>query len=367
MLKRSQRLLFIILFALIILPGLLIVQPAEAQILGTGWVGTFYNTVDLTGNPVATNVPFPLGLCVNWGNNPPSSGSPTAQCGLGSPIPGVQADNFSAIFTSNQNITAAGTYSFNVRHNDGVRVTINGQLLLNVWGTPITPDTTGPCTGVCKESVFTTNLPVGSVQMRVEYQDFTGNALLQFQWGFIGGGGNVTPTGPTSTPVPAATGQVIRVRGLAIRTGPYLGASLIGVAKPGISYPILERNKDEGLFVWYRITAGDNTGWVSGRYFQTAGNIEAIPFTGTIFDQIDGAPDLGIVGVTRSVMNLRRRPSERAQLLDKVPWGAEVPVIGRTIQGGKNFWLQVRYNGKVGWIFAPYVGIRGIIDAVPIR
>jgi uncharacterized protein YgiM (DUF1202 family) len=66
-------------------------------------------------------------------------------------------------------------------------------------------------------------------------------------------------------------------------------------------------------------------------------------------------------------MNLRRRPSERTQLLDKVPWGAEVPVIGRTVQGGKSFWLQVRYNGKVGWIFAPFVGTRGILDAVPVR
>lgn len=353
-----------VLLALVIVPGLLVNETVEAQITGTNWVGTFYNNTDLSGNPVATNVQYPTGVCANWGNNPPSAGS-ASQCVSGSQIAGVNADNFSARFESTQNIAQAGQYSFTVRHNDGVRVFINGVQVFNDFG-PITPDTGGACANICKESIFVQNLPAGSVNMRIEYVEFTGVAIIQFQYGFQGSGG-VTPGVPTNTPVPAATGTVIRVRGLAIRTGPYLGASLIGVARPGVSYPILERNQDEGLFVWYKITAGDNSGWVSGRYFQVAGSIDIIPFTGTVFDQIDGAADIGVVGVTRSVMNLRRRPSERTQLLDKVPWGAEVPVIGRTIQGGNNFWLQVRYNGKVGWIYAPFVGLRGIVDAVPVR
>ena len=57
----------------------------------------------------------------------------------------------------------------------------------------------------------------------------------------------------------------------------------------------------------------------------------------------------------------------RSAKLMEIPWGAETVLIGRTIQAGKNFWLQVRYNGQVGWIFAPYVSIRGDVNAVPIR
>lgn len=366
MVRHTRILLFLVLFALAIIPGLLVVQPVDAQIVGTNWVGTVYNNTTLSGTPVATNVPYPTGLCLNWGNNAPTAGSNTL-CALGNAIGGVGADNFSISFTSTQNFDQSGNYTFTLRYNDGLRLYVNNVVVYDQFTQLSAPDTSGDCASLCHEARVTVNIAAGAVPLRVDYVEYSGNALIQVQWAFGGGGGGSTPTGPTVTPVPIATGTVIRVRGLAIRTGPYLGASLVGVARPNISYPILERNSDEGLFIWYKIKVGDNAGWVSGRYFQTAGNIEAIPFTQTIFDQIDGAPDKGVVGVTRSVMNLRRRPSERATLLDKVPWGAEVPVIGRTIQGGNNFWLQVIYNGKVGWIYAPFVGLRGIVDAVPIR
>jgi uncharacterized protein YraI len=372
MLKRFQFLLIVVLLALTVIPSLLLVNRVEAQFtLGTNWVGTFYNNADLAGTPVAQNIPYPYGLCGVWSGAPTSGSTNAGQpCLPGTPVTGVNADNFSAIFTSTQTLAQAGNYLFTVRHNDGVRVNINNTQYLNAWG-PIVPETTGDCANRCRQSTFTVNLPAGAVSMRVEFQDISGDAILQFQYNFVGGTGGVTPGAtsfiPTTTAVPAATGQVVRVRGLALRTGPYLGASYVGAAVPGISYPLLARNNDEGLFTWYKITVGDNTGWVSGRYFQTTGNVDAIPFEGTVFDQIDNEGEKGITGVTRSVMNLRRRPSERATLLDKVPWGAEVPIIGRTVQGGNNFWLQVRYNGKVGWIFAPFVGIRGLIEAVPIR
>ena len=54
-------------------------------------------------------------------------------------------------------------------------------------------------------------------------------------------------------------------------------------------------------------------------------------------------------------------------MLVQVPWGAETELLGRTIQGGNNFWLQVRYGDQVGWIYAPFVSIRGDVNAVPIR
>lgn len=355
MLKRTRFLLILTLVALLVIPGILLVHPGEAQILGTNWVGTFYNGTTLSGTPIATNIQYPTGLCFVWGTGAPTAGSNT-QCTPGPAVAGAPADNFSASFASTQNFSQTGSYLFTVRVDDGIRIYIDNAVVLDQFKQ----------TNQLTEYTFTVSLAAGNHSIRVEYVEFTGSATIQVQWGFSSGGGG-TAAGPTATPVPAATGQVITVKGLALRTGPYLGASLIGVARPGTTYPITEQNNDEGLFTWYKITAGDNSGWVSGRYFEVSGNLGAIPVTGTIFDSIDDAPDKGVVGVTRSVMNLRRRPSERATLLDKVPWGAEVPVIGRTIQGGKPFWLQVRYNGKVGWIYAPYVGLRGIVDAVPIR
>jgi uncharacterized protein YraI len=177
---------------------------------------------------------------------------------------------------------------------------------------------------------------------------------------------------PTSavTAVPALTVQVKSVKGLSVRTGPYLGASLVTVARPGTPYIPIARSQDEGGgggFTWFLITVGDKRGWASGRYLQVTGDPNSVPVQGTVFDQIDGAPGLGVMAVPRSVMNFRRRPSQRSALISQMPWGAETELIGRTIQYGENFWYQVRWNGQVGWIYAPFVSVRGNIDAVPVR
>ena len=73
-------------------------------------------------------------------------------------------------------------------------------------------------------------------------------------------------------------------------------------------------------------------------------------------------------GYPRAIMNLRVRPSTRTQVIDQIGWGEEVTIIGRTLQARQNRWLQVRTNeGRVGWIFAPFVTIQGEINAVPVR
>lgn len=355
MLKRRYLILLIALFILALAPNLF-TGTAHAQILGTNWSVQFFNNAFLTPPAVATTV-FPAGICFNWVDGPPRE-SPTQCSNTGNPIPGVDTDNFSARFTSTQVFAQTGQYTFTIDVNDGVRVAINGSVVFDRFSTSVP-------TGTTTRHTFVQNITAGSVSMTVDYVDLTGTAAMVFQWSQ----GTTNGQFPTTTPTPIATVSVIRVRGLAVRTGPYLGASLITVARPNIAYPVLARNTSEGLFVWYRIQVGDNTGWASGRYLQTAGNIEAIPFTDSIFDRIDAPslpPALDVIGTTRAIMNMRVRPSERVQIIDKIPWGGQVKVIGRTIQGGKNFWLQVQWNNKVGWIFAPYIGLRGTIDAVPI-
>jgi len=169
------------------------------------------------------------------------------------------------------------------------------------------------------------------------------------------------------------------VSGLSVRTGPFLGASLVAVARPGVSYPVIARNTQEGLFSWYLIQFdADTIGWSSGRYlaFET-GAPENVPLeNSTAFDTIYDPPGL-VIGVTRSVMNFRTFPTRRVARVAPIPqlfWGAEVEILARTVQGGQDYWYQVRYNAEdgnsyVGWIFAPYVGIQfgsDPIDTVPI-
>ncbi|KXK52630.1 MAG: SH3 domain-containing protein [Chloroflexi bacterium] len=356
-----KRSLVAMLAVLLLASGLtLFIAPeVSAQQVGTNWIGSFWNNTDQSGSPVVTNEPYPNGVYFNWASGPPLKDRSTQ------PVAGVNADNFSARFISNQVFAQAGTYTFTVYANDGVRVTINGQIVLNQF-IPFTGTSPNYAT-----YTFTQTVSAGqSLDFVIDYVDFTGDAILVFQWG-VAGGGFTTPIGPTATAVPPALGSVNFVRGLAVRTGPYLGASMVAVARPDNSYPVLEKNFDEGLFPWYKIQVGDRIGWSSGRYLEVTGNLDAVPETQTIFDQIDNPTDLpprlDVIGYTRSVMNIRRRPSQRTQLLGQVPWGDPVRIIGRTVQGGMNFWLHIQYEGITGWIYAPYVKIVGLIDAVPIR
>jgi uncharacterized protein YraI len=170
------------------------------------------------------------------------------------------------------------------------------------------------------------------------------------------------------TAVLPATGNVDGVKGLALRTGPYLGATLLGKAIPGTPYPILARSNDEGGGItWYLITVDTVTGWVSGLYLKISGNIDAVPYQGSIFDQIDGAPDTGISARAMSIIDIRRRPSGRAAILGQVPQGGTLRLLGRTRQNGGDFWVQVSYNGMIGWIPAAPIAVRGSTGNVPIR
>jgi uncharacterized protein YraI len=338
---KAVLLILAVVFALVLLSGAIV----QAE-FGTNWTAQFYNCTDFSCT-IAATASYPNGINEDWGSGKPTDGANVE-------LTAVNADNFSARFVSSQTFTE-GTYQFVAASDDGVRVFIDGVLVIDKFITrPLTTD-----------SVNRT-MTAGPHTITVEYVEFAGGAVLQFQWFYLGAT-TPTVTGPTVTPVPVTTGSVVYVTGLSLRTGPYLGASRIGVLKPDTAYPVSGRNTDEGSYTWYLVTAGDQTGWASGRYLQITGDPNSVPLLSTIFDQIDNAPYVGAVAIPRAYMNLRRRPSIRTAKIGTVPWGEEAELIGRTIQGGQLHWLQVRYNGQVGWIFAPYVTVKGTVDAVPVR
>ncbi len=333
-----------IMLALVLTP----MFSAQAD-FGTNWTATYYNSTDLSG-PVVYTETLPNGININWGT--------------GSPNPAVNSDNFSARFTSTQ-LFNAGTYEFVASSDDGDRVFIDGVLVLDKFiGRTLTTDRVDQ------------TLTAGTHSIEVDYVEFIDQAAIQFQWfqlstggtpGLtpgISGGGVLTPGTPGACTVCAT---VTGVRGLALRTGPYLGASYITSLTGGQGYQVLARNDDEGIYNWYALQDGTHTGWASGRYLQLSVDINTIPLSSSIFDQIDNAPDIGARAYPRAVMNLRSRPSERMPKIASIPWGAPLQLIGRTVQAGKDKWLQVRYNGIVGWVDARWVTEQGEIFNVPIR
>jgi CSLREA domain-containing protein len=182
------------------------------------------------------------------------------------------------------------------------------------------------------------------------------------------GATSVFPTAIVPTTLGPAQGNVIDVGGLAVRSGPYLGATLLGRIDPGNNFGILATSQDEGQYTWYYVKASDVLfGWVSGRYLNVTGNIAVVPVQGSIFDQIDAAPDIGVTAVADAIIDIRRRPSTRTNILGQLPPGGVFSIIGRTRQNGGNFWLHIRYNGMVGWIPASPIDILGSMSSVPIR
>ncbi len=80
------------------------------------WTATYYNSMDLTGPVVLHRMEGRP--CYNWG--------------WGSPAPQVAPDYFSARWTTVSN-AVGGTYRVSVRTDDGVRVYVDGMLVLNEW------------------------------------------------------------------------------------------------------------------------------------------------------------------------------------------------------------------------------------------
>ena len=346
----SRRLLATLTFCVAFV--LLATVIAQAQTTGTGWTAQYFNNTELLGSPVHSEA-LPAGINVDWGT--------------GSPNAAVPVDNWSARFTSVQFFNQ-GTYEFVVTSDDGVRVSIDGIRVWDRWiGRTLTTDR------------FQQTLTAGTHTLTVEFLELVDRAAIQFQWfaisGFVTPGFGATPgigvpVTPGVQPTAAYTGPsatVTGARGLALRSGPYLGASFITTLLPDQPYPVLARNRDEGIYNWYLLRVGERQGWASGRFLTLNVDPNSLPVQGSVFDQIDAAADIGARAYPRAVMNMRSRPSTRMPVIGSIPWGGTAELLGRTVQAGIDQWYHVRYEGVVGWIDARWVTARGEIYQVPIR
>jgi hypothetical protein len=83
---------------------------------GTGWRGEYFNNRKLTGSPVL--VRYDSAVDFDWQGNSPDAALP--------------ADDFSVRWTRTLGF-AAGTYRFYASCDDGVRITVDGQRVVDAW------------------------------------------------------------------------------------------------------------------------------------------------------------------------------------------------------------------------------------------
>jgi len=347
MTRRTIALISILIIS--ILFGMLF-TVGSAQDFGTNWTGQYYNDPNFGGSPVVTRVDAQINF----------------NFGAGAPVTGVGTDNFSIRWTGIQNFAITGTYQFTAAVDDALKAYLDGAVILDIPAAPVSP------VGV------QVNVTAGSHTIIVEYREFTANALVQFQWGLVGGvtpsvtaGPSPTPgptNTPTTTPLPpipagAITATVIKAAVLNVRDAPSLGGNVVGRILRGQTYAIVGRDPRAR---WFLLQLSGKQAWAWGYYLYVSGNEFTPPIvSGASTLGLAGQPDYGVVARAYATIKLRAQPNVASPQTGRITWGSFLPVVGRTADG---YWWQVVWKGTVGWAYSPFMKIfQGNINNVPIR
>lgn len=122
-------------------PAPTIVVPASCPI--NQYAASYYNNLTYAGKPVLTRCEYSVGAA--WGKN--------------SPAPGVQAGNFSVIYTGSVNFPSGGVYNWNANTIDvAVRVSVDGVALIDqrnpTWGNYLVSAAVKPGVHTVQVAVF---------------------------------------------------------------------------------------------------------------------------------------------------------------------------------------------------------------------
>ena len=133
----------------------------------SGWKGEYFGNRDLQGNPALVRDEPQIDF--NWGE--------------GRVAPNLPADHFSARWQRRVSFDA-GTYRFFLRMDDGARVLLDNQLILNDWED-----------GGDRTINVDVTLPAGERAIQVEFYENAGIARVAFWWQIA----------PADTPTPTVT------------------------------------------------------------------------------------------------------------------------------------------------------------------
>jgi hypothetical protein len=101
----------------------------------------------------------------------------------GSPDPLVQTDNFSVRWSGQVMAPVAGSYTFTTTSNDGVRLWVNGQLLIDNWTDHLATTNSGAIT-----------LAAGTkYDIRMDFYDHATLATARLSWTYPGQNGQIVP------------------------------------------------------------------------------------------------------------------------------------------------------------------------------
>lgn len=364
---------------------------ALAQAPSGSWLAQYWNGIDLAGAPAVQRIEASINH--NWGT--------------GSPDPGIQSDFFSARWTGSFNLPA-GTYRLRARSDDGIRVRLNNQLVINDWSLhAVTEHTTD------------VQLAAGLHTFVVEYFEYQGEAVAAFWWEPVG---QPTPVGVSISPTAGPAGAVVQVHAwgfgpyaqVAVSIAPQFGAPVHthtvaanasgqlwttvtmphtatagslwvvtasadgrqGTSPPfrvegtpppttspcGPSYTVRPGDWLYQIARTCQVTVADllrANPQITNPSLLFPGQVLVIPQTGTP----PPPPPVSVTATTRYNLNFRPVPTLNSTPMAVIPAGTTVPVTAR----GPDGWIYVRYGTRQGWIAGWLCNIHGNLAGLPYR
>ncbi len=185
--------------------------------------------------------------------------------GIGSPdLNELAADTFSARWTRTLTLDP-GAYEFVVTSDDGARVWVDEELVIDQWTIQ-----------AARRVAAVVDVVGGTTPVRVEYFENSGLASIELRW-------QPVVSEQVDTPVPIVpdeamtqpTATMTGARYLNVRTGPGIQYARVTVIPNGTVVELIGRT---GSGPWVRIQLGDGTrGWVNSRYLTSATSIVELP------------------------------------------------------------------------------------------
>lgn len=159
-----------------------------------GWKGEYFANADVQGQPVVVQDDPQINF--NWG--------------AGAPAPGVPPNDYSVRWTRDQ-FFEQGAYRFSLNVEGGVRLWLDGQLLIDSWRDQ----------GLRLEQADSSPLTQGSHPVRVEFRKRSGNGQIALTWQLIP---EEPPVAVISGPTAGKAGEQLRFS--AVNSVPPPGGSI---------------------------------------------------------------------------------------------------------------------------------------------
>lgn len=284
----------------------------------SNWRGEYYSNKFLAGSPVFQRDDSQVDF--NWG--------------YGSPGGGIGSDDFAVRWTRNLSLSA-GRYRFTLTSDDGARLWVNSQLIIDKWYDRAVQSFNAEI-----------DLPGSAVPVKVEYYENTQQAEVHLSWARVDG---------TQPPAGGPYSARVTANRLNVRQGPGVGYTVITTINRDTMVTLTHRNGDAS---WVRVILPNSTqGWVSATYLSG----ELKPFT--FLPQSDttapppAPPPTGAATATvvnAYFVNVRQGPGTSYGIITHVGRNAVVELAG--YRNSNASWVKVRLaSGTLGWMSSYYL------------